>query len=323
MKIINFEEVVASFSFEEAIQVMKKCFFDYESGKISQNPRLVEILPDGKGKNMFAMMPAYLGENRYFGTKVITAFPDNHQYHLPSHLGEIFLFDAQNGLPKALINANAVTWIRTAAVSALATDYLANPHAETLALIGAGQQALSHLTAISTIRPITTVFVYDILEERRNTFIAKAKKQYPKITFINAISVEDAVRPAEIICTLISSKEAFLQKEWVREDAHINAVGTFTPDTREISTSLMETSQIYVDDYSAALTESGDLLIAMAEGDLEESCIVGTLGELVSEKKTFYKGESRPTIFDAVGLAIEDLCCAEYIYNKLEKGALK
>ncbi len=166
MKIINFEEVVASFSFEEAIQVMKKCFFDYESGKISQNPRLVEILPDGKDKNVFAMMPAYLGENRYFGTKVITAFPDNHQYHLPSHLGEIFVFDAQNGLPKALINANAVTWIRTAAVSALATDYLADQHAKTLALIGAGQQALSHLAAISTIRRITTVFVYDILEER-------------------------------------------------------------------------------------------------------------------------------------------------------------
>lgn len=97
------------------------------------------------------------------------------------------------------------------AVSALATDYLANPHAETLALIGAGQQALSHLTAISTIRPITTVFVYDILEERRNTLSLKLK-QYPKITFINAISVEDAVRPAEIICTLTSSKEAFLQK---------------------------------------------------------------------------------------------------------------
>ena len=109
------------------------------------------------------------------------------------------------------------------------------------------------------------------------------------MTFINAISVEDAVRSAEIICTLTPSKEAFLQKEWVREDAHINAVGTFTPDTREISTPLMETSQIYVDDYSAALTESGDLLIAMSEGDLEESCIVGTLGELVSEKKHFTK----------------------------------
>lgn len=122
------------------------------------------------------------------------------------------MFDAQNGLPKALINANAVTWIRTAAVSALATDYLANPHAETLALIGAGQQALSHLTAISTIRPITTVFVYDILEERRNTFIAKAKKQYPKITFINAISVEDAVRPAEIICTLTLVKRHFFKR---------------------------------------------------------------------------------------------------------------
>lgn len=102
-----------------------------------------------------------------------------------------------------------------------------------------------------------------------------------------------------------------------------HAVGTFTPDTREISTPLMETSQIYVDDYSAALTESGDLLIAMSEGDLEESCIVGTLGELVSGKKTFYKGESSPTIFDAVGLAVEDLCCAEYIYNKLERGSLK
>ncbi len=147
---------------------------------------------------------------------------------------------------------------------------------------------MSHLAAISTIRRITTVFVYDILEERRNAFIANAKNQYPKMTFINAISVEDAVRSAEIICTLTPSKEAFLQKEWVRK-THISMLWTFTPDTREISTPLMETSQIYVDDYSAALTESGDLLVAMSEGDLEESCIVGTLGELVSGKKHFTK----------------------------------
>lgn len=112
MKQISYDEVVELLSFKESIQVMSDCFKDHENGTIAQRERMVEILPDGKNKNVFALMPAYLGENRYFGAKIITSFPDNHALNLPSHVGEVMLFDSKNGLPVALINANAITWIR-------------------------------------------------------------------------------------------------------------------------------------------------------------------------------------------------------------------
>ncbi|MEQ7263424.1 ornithine cyclodeaminase family protein [Enterococcus hirae] len=319
MRKIDFEEAVSRLDFQEAIEVMRQCFSDYGEGKISQNTRMVEILPDGKNKNVFAMMPAYLGKDRYFGAKIITAFPDNHLQGLSSHLGEILLFDSKNGVPVALINANAVTWIRTAAVSALATDILAKKEAASLALIGAGQQASSHLNAICAIRSINKVSVYDLSKERSQQFIEEMQTAYPEIEFSSGETLAETVQKAEIICTLTPSKEAFLKKEWLTPGAHINAIGTFTPDTREITSELMKSSAIYVDDYEAAMKESGDLLIPIAEGELSESAISGSLSELVSGKRLLKDQQEKITIFDAVGLAIEDLCCAEYIYQKVKE----
>ncbi|OQO68497.1 ornithine cyclodeaminase [Enterococcus villorum] len=319
MKRIDFEEVVAQTKAKEAIEVMRNCFMDYGNGKISQTKRSVEILPDGKNKNIFAMMPAYLGDERYFGAKIITAFPDNHLQQLPSHLGEILLFDSRNGVPVAMIDANSITWIRTAAVSALATDFLAKKDAKTLALVGAGQQAVSHLEAICAIRPINKVSVYDLSKDRSLTFRESMKKKYPQIEFLSGDTLEETVNQADIICTLTTSKDAFLQKEWITPGTHINAIGTFTPETREITSELMKESDIYVDDYEATLKESGDLLIPIAEGVLSKSAILGSLSELVSGK-TFVENQGQSiTIFDAVGLAIEDLCLAEYIYQKVKE----
>ncbi len=323
MKIIPFDEVIEHLSFEQAIQTMKACFFDYQKGLISQTPRKVEILPDGANQNIFAMMPAYLGKERVFGAKMITAFPENRRYGLPSHLGEILLFDSRTGQPQALIDANAVTWIRTAAVSALATDYLAKKEAQKLALIGAGQQAVSHFEAIRCVRELKTVFIYDINQENAEKLAKQLGKKHPFVTVTACLSVKEAVAQADIICTLTPSKEAFLKKEWVQPGTHINAIGTFTPDTREITTELMCGSAIYVDDYEAVLNESGDLLIPMNEGRLSEEDIRGSLGELVAKQT---RGQQLPgrqtpeeiTLFDAVGLAVEDLCCAESIWNKVK-----
>lgn len=322
MKIIRSNDVTQLLSFQEAIQLMKQCFIDYENKKISQNIRTVATLPDGEGKNIFAVMPAYLGKDRYFGAKVITAFPGNRSLGIPSHLGEVLLFDSKNGSPVALIDANAITWIRTAAVSALATDYLAKKDVRKLTLIGAGQQAESHLAAITCIRDICEVLVYDLSEERRRHFIDKAKKQYPQITFVSCTSVQEAVHQSDIICTLTSAKEPFLRKEWISPDAHINAIGTFTPDTRELTSELMGAGQLFVDDYTAAFQESGDLLIPIAEKKLDETAVVGSLGELAAGKVKTKIDRSKITIFDAVGLAVEDLCCAEYIYQKSEENLI-
>ncbi|EYT96745.1 ornithine cyclodeaminase family protein [Enterococcus mundtii] len=319
MQIIDSQEVNTHFSFKEAIKVMEQCFGDFQMGKISQEKRMVQQLPDGEKQNVFAMMPAYLGRNRYFGSKIITAFPSNHKQNLPSHLGEIILFDSKNGQPVAMIDANAVTWIRTAAVSALATDYLAKPSADTLTLIGTGQQAVSHLAAITCVRKIHRVYVYDLDETRRKQFILEQQNNYPKLRFIDCSTLVEATMEADIICTLTPSKHAFLSKKEVKPGAHINAIGTFTPDTRELTSDLMASGQLYVDDYQAVKRKSGDYLIPLSEGKIDQTNLLGSLGELVTHQKTGRTEERVITIFDAVGLAVEDLCCAEYIYQKVKE----
>ncbi|MGM0330220.1 ornithine cyclodeaminase family protein [Enterococcus sp. AZ084] len=319
MQIIDSHEVITHFSFAEAIKVMEQCFKDFQVGKISQEKRMVQQLPDGEDQNIFAMMPAYLGSDRYFGSKIITAFPNNHKQKLPSHLGEIILFDSKNGQPVAMIDASAVTWIRTAAVSALATNYLAKSSADTLTLIGSGQQAASHLAAITCVRKIHRVFVYDLDEARRKQFILEQQNKYPELCFIDCSTLTEANIEADIICTLTPSRHAFLSKNDVQPGTHINAIGTFTPDTRELTSDLIASGQLYVDDYQAVKTESGDYLIPLTEGKIDQKSIIGSLGELVTGQKTGRTDEQAITIFDAVGLAVEDLCCAEYIYQKVKE----
>ena len=318
MKQISYDEVVELLSFKESIHVMSDCFKDHENGTIAQRERMVEILPDGKNKNVFALMPAYLGENRYFGAKIITAFPDNHALNLPSHVGEVMLFDSKNGLPVALINANAITWIRTAAVSALATDFLAKKDSSMLTLFGSGQQASSHLEAMLCVRPIKVVRVYDLNPKSAQVFIDKMKAIHPDLEFINSSTIKEAVEDSDIICTLTPSKDAFLDAKNISAGTHINAIGTFTPTTREIKSDLMKKSKVYVDDYEAAIKESGDLLIPISEGIMSAKDIKASLGEMVMGKVSARENNEEITVFDAVGLAIEDLCCAEFIYNKVK-----
>lgn len=316
MKEIGYEEVIEMMSFKESIKIMKSCFLDYTNGVISQEERSVQVLPDGSNQNIFALMPAYLGKKRYFGAKIITAFPENRKLNINSHLGEVMLFDSKTGIPRAMVNANAITWLRTAAVSALATDYLAKKNADKLTLIGAGQQAISHLEAINCVRNIKKVYVYDLDERSRSSFIKNMREKFQEIVFENCTSVDEAVQDSDIICTLTPAKVAYLDMDMIPKGAHINAVGTFTPDTREIKSSLISGSKVFVDDYHAALTESGDILIPISEGNFKFDDIVASLGEIVSGEVTFKRDNEDITLFDAVGLAVEDLCCAEYIYEK-------
>ena len=316
---IKYDEVLELVNFEEVIEVMQKCFIEYTKGEISQVERSVQVLPDGYNKNIFAIMPAYLGKNRYFGAKIITAFPDNRKQNLNSHLGEILIFNSSNGIPVAMIDADSITWMRTAAVTALATDYLAPKNATQLTLIGAGQQASSHLKAIKCIRDIEKVYVYDMYEASRITFINRMRAEFPEITFINCSSLQSAVENSEIICTLTPSKEPFLDLSLVPKGAHINAIGTFTPDSRELKSDLVSSGKVFVDDYKATLSESGDILIPISEGNFSKDKIVASLGEVVSGNYNANRKKEDITIFDAVGLAIEDLSCAEYIYNKKVK----
>lgn len=258
-------------------------------------------------------MPAYVGD--YFGAKVISAFAPNMGTKYPSHIGYVMLFESAHSTVAGMIEAGSITEIRTGAVSAAATDLLARKDSHKLALIGAGAQARSHLAAIREIRDITSVTVYDLFPQAAERFAKDMQEKY-KIPVVVCSTVKEAVKDADIICTVTPSKEPLLTKEMVKPGTHINAVGTFTPTTREVSSDLVAAARLYSDQTEAAKRESGEYLIPLKEGLIKEDHIVGSIGEVLLGKAPGRTADDEITIFDALGLAIEDVASAKYVYER-------
>ena len=212
------------------------------------------------------------------------------------------LFESAHSTVAGMIEAGSITEIRTGAVSAAATDLLARKDSHKLALIGAGAQARSHLAAIREIRDITSVTVYDLFPQAAELFAKDMQEKY-KIPVVVCSTVKEAVKDADIICTVTPSKEPLLTKEMVKPGTHINAVGTFTPTTREVSSDLVAAARLYSDHTEAAKRES-------------EYHIVGSIGEVLLGKAPGRTADDEITIFDALGLAIEDVASAKYVYER-------
>lgn len=310
MKIIEQEQVRQILQPKVCIELMKEALAGLEKGDYAQPPRLITVMPNTA---KFGFMPAYVGD--YFGAKVISAFAPNMGTQYPSHIGYVMLFESQHSTVAGMIEAGSITQIRTGAVSAAATDLLARKDAHRLALIGAGAQARSHLAAISQIRQVTAVTVYDLFPDAAKRFQEEAQAAY-QIPVTVCRSVEEAVRDADIICTVTPSKEPLLYASMVKPGTHINAVGTFTPSTREVSSDLVAASRLYSDQTEATRRESGEYLIPLKEGLIGESHIVGSIGELLLDRAAGRTDDSQITLFDALGLAIEDVACAKYVYER-------
>ena len=293
MKIIEQEEVRKLLQPKDCIQLMAEALKGLESGEYAQPARLITVMPNTA---KFGFMPAYVGD--YFGAKVISAFAPNMGTKYPSHIGYVMLFESAHSTVAGMIEAGSITEIRTGAVSAAATDLLARKDSHKLALIGAGAQARSHLAAIREIRDITSVTVYDLFPQAAERF------------------AKEAVKDADIICTVTPSKEPLLTKEMVKPGTHINAVGTFIPTTREVSSDLVAAARLYSDQTEAAKRESGEYLIPLKEGLIKEDHIVGSIGEVLLGKAPGRTADDEITIFDALGLAIEDVASAKYVYER-------
>ncbi|MBR5108786.1 MAG: ornithine cyclodeaminase family protein [Clostridia bacterium] len=313
MLVIEEQQVRAILTPERCIAAMRKALMDLEAGKCDMPQRLICKMPNTAA---FGFMPAYVGD--YFGAKVIAAYAPNMGTQYPSHIGYVMLFESGHCTVKALIEAGSVTEIRTGCVSAVATDLLARRDAPLLALIGAGAQARSHLAAIRLVRKIERVKVYDQSRAAAERFRQEAETKYGLPVEIMD-SVQDAVRDADIICTLTPAKEAYLTKAMVKPGAHINAVGTFSPVTREAASDLVAASRLYADHTPACRKESGEYLIPLREGLIGENHIVGSLGEALLGKAPLRKNDAEITLFDALGLAVEDIAAAKLVYQEAVK----
>src|SRR6185369_9909793 len=215
----------------------------------------------------------------------------------------------------ALMNASEITAIRTAAVSAVATRLLAREDAKSLAIIGAGVQARTHLNALACVRSFKRARV-----ACRNIEHAEqlAHEMNGKVSFpIEPVRTnEEAVRDADVIVTATSSQEPVINKEWISPGAHVNAIGTHSPNSREIDSATMAAARIFTDRRESALNESGDYLLAAKEGLVTPESILGEIGELLIGTKTGRTSATEITLFKSLGLAIEDVVSADYLYQK-------
>jgi ornithine cyclodeaminase len=295
------------------IDVMERAFAAFGRGDVLQPVRTVIHRPDGTGS--LYVMPAYTVEPHALSVKVLTAFHGNPARGIPSHQGTVLAFDPDSGALAALIDAASLTAIRTAAVSGLATRLLAREDATNLALIGSGVQALSHIAAMRTVRPITRIRVWSPDAKRLRNFVETASTLHDvPITATDGPGA--ALAGADIICTVSSAREPVLCSEWIADGAHINAVGASTPGTREVDTDTIVRARVYVDSRQAALAEAGDLLIPIAEGVVGPEVIVAELADLVADPAHGRRAASCVTLFKSVGLALEDAAAAGYLLDR-------
>ena len=308
MKIIEKEQVRQLLTPEKCIAAMETALMDLETGKCDMPQRLICKMPNGAA---FGFMPAYVGD--YFGAKVLTAYAANMGTEYPSHIGYVMLFESEHCTVSALVDASSVTEIRTGCVSAVATRLLARADAHKLAIIGAGAQARSHLAAIRLVREITEVTVYDLFPAAAERYAAEMTEKYG-IPVKVVSSVAEAVADADIICTLCPAKEPYLTRDMVKPGVHINAVGTFSPVTREVSSDLVAAARLYSDHTPATKKESGEYLIPLQEGLITEDHILGSVGELLLGKAQGRVSDDDITVFDALGLAVEDIASAKMVY---------
>ena len=310
MLLIEEKQVRELLTPEKCLAAMRQALADLESGKCDMPQRLICKMPNTAA---FGFMPAYVGD--YFGAKVIAAYAPNMGTEYPSHIGYVMLFESEHCTVAGLIEAGSITEIRTGCVSAVATDLLARKDASVLALIGAGAQARSHLAAIRLVRPLRQVRVYDLNPAASARFAREAESRYGLPVSV-CESAEEAVRDADIICTLTPSKAPYLTRAMVKPGAHVNAVGTFSPVTREAASDLVAAARLYSDQTAACRKESGEYLIPLSEGLIREDHIVGSVGELLLGKVLGRLTDTDITLFDALGLAVEDIAAARLVYRE-------
>jgi ornithine cyclodeaminase/alanine dehydrogenase-like protein (mu-crystallin family) len=286
-------EIAEVLTYERLIPAMERALADFSGGKVIQPVR--NMLTIEEGKRFLGVMPAVAETG--MGAKLVCFFPKNAGTGIPTHLGMIMLFDPATGQPLAFLDGRLITEMRTAAVSAAVTKYLATPDSKVLALLASGVQAAAHLEALRHVCQFEEVRVWSRTPDHAHRFASRYG--------VRAMDLESAVRGADVIVTATNSLEPFLKGGWLKQGAHVNAVGSPRPTWRELDDDTMRNTLV-VDSREAVLKESGDVILSQAS-------IFAEVGEVFAGTKVVDRSET--TVFKSVGIAVEDIVTARLIYD--------
>jgi ornithine cyclodeaminase/alanine dehydrogenase-like protein (mu-crystallin family) len=315
--VLSGPEVRRLLRYDECADAMRAALSALARGEAQQPLRSV-LRPSGAA-GLIALMPCYLpGRDAGYGLKAICITPANPAIGLDAHQGIVLLSSASTGEPLAVLNASAVTEIRTAAVSAVATELLARPDADVLAIVGTGVQGRAHALAISAARRLSGIRVCGRTAAKSAAFAASLRDELA-VPVTACPSAADAVAGAGIIVTATSSAVPVLHRDWIAAGAHINAVGACLPTTRELDSETVAAAALFADSRESAGAEAGDYLLALAEGAIGADHVRAELGEILTGRAPGRRDGQQITVFESLGLAIEDLAAAALAYRKATK----
>ena len=311
MLVLNSQDVRRALPMNDAIEAMKRAFAALTAGKAELAPRAHVSIRRHKGTTL--VMPALVddGAAQALTVKVASVFEGNPAKGLPLINAAVIVLEPETGQPLALIEGATLTGIRTAAGSAAATDLLANKDSRTLAIFGAGVQARTHLEAICAVRPIETVWIFGRTPSRAEQLIDEmaALGAIPSDLRV-ASSPGAALAEANIVCTTTTATDAVFDDAALKPGVHINAVGSYRPDMREIPAATVARALVVVDDRRAAWEEAGDLIQPFEEGLIAGDHVHADLGELVLGRKAGRENSEQTTLFKSVGVAVQDSVAA-------------
>ena len=319
LRVLNGADVARLLPMATCIELMDGALRAISRGDVVLPLRSMVWQPDRSG--LIGLMPGYLGEPRSFGLKVVSVFPGNGDAGLPSHQGIVMLFGVEHGEPLGVFDADAITAIRTAAASGVATRVLAREDAGDLALLGSGVQARTHLDAMRAVRKLRRIRVWSRTAARAAAF-AKTESQRIGMAIESVPTAEAAVRDAELVCTTTAAKEPVLLGEWLAPGAHVNAVGACFAGSRELDSEAVRRARLYTDCRESCENESGDFLIACREGAIPRGHLLGEIGEVLLGRLEGRRSPDDITIYESLGIAIEDLATAHFLLERAnETGA--
>jgi thiomorpholine-carboxylate dehydrogenase len=296
---LNEEQIRALLHWDELIPAMENALAEFSLGQVLQPVR--NMLTVEEGKRYLGIMPAVA--HQAMGAKLVSFYPGNEGTGTATHHAIIVLFRPDTGEPLAVMDGRLITEMRTAAVSAAVTKYLATPDAHVLTLVGSGVQARAHLQALSGVRHFDEIRVWSRTAAHAERFAEQHNAR--------AMPIPDAVRGADVVVTATNALQPILDGDWLQPGAHVNAVGSPRPNWRELDDRVMA-NLLVVDSREAVLKESGDVILSGAE-------IYAEAGEIFAGTKAAPVSET--TVFKSVGLAIEDIATAKLVYDKAAKVA--
>jgi ornithine cyclodeaminase/alanine dehydrogenase-like protein (mu-crystallin family) len=311
--VLSHDDVLAALPPVQCAEAMATVLAAHARGEAFMPLRSVMMPPGAEG--FMGLMPGWRqageGAKASFGLKAICLMPGNPARGLDAHQGIVTLFDGEVGVPTAILDASAITEVRTAAVTAVATRLLAREDSRVLAILGAGVQAKAHLDSLLGVREFDSIRVYAPTEAHARRLVARAPAGGP--TVIVSASAQDAVRGADVVVTSTSSREPVLRREWLAPGTHVNAVGASSPTAREIDVETVAASALFCDSRESLRNEAGEYRLALEQGLISgEDHVRGELGEVLAGTRPGRRDPTELTLFRSLGLAVEDLAAAEH-----------